>query len=74
MELKGFIINASSPDNISSNMVLELEHGAISKQIAALQAAKKPVPEDLIDRKSGLELRMNLLVTMVQLGSLTMDG
>ncbi|KAI8837334.1 hypothetical protein BC829DRAFT_405150 [Chytridium lagenaria] len=61
-----------SPDTIASNQVLEVEYTALTSQIAALQAARKPVPEDLTDRKMGYELRMNLLVTLVQVGKLTM--
>ncbi|KAJ3217457.1 Coiled-coil and C2 domain-containing protein 1B [Dinochytrium kinnereticum] len=61
-----------NPDNIASNQVLESEYTALSAQIASLQAARKAVPEDLNDRKMGLELRMNLLVTLVQVGKLTM--
>ncbi|KAJ3233236.1 Coiled-coil and C2 domain-containing protein 1B [Chytriomyces hyalinus] len=63
-----------NPDNIASNMVLENEHGAILAQISALKVAKKPIPEDLLDRKNGYEIRMNMLVTLVQLGTLTMPA
>jgi hypothetical protein len=59
---------------MSSNMVLEQEHATLSAQISKLQLSKTPVPEDLLDRKTGLEIRMNMLVTMVQLGSLTMSA
>ncbi|KAI8615843.1 hypothetical protein BC830DRAFT_1081011 [Chytriomyces sp. MP71] len=61
-----------NPDTIASNMVLEAEHGALVAQITALKAAKKPVPEELMDRKNGYEIRMNMLVTLVQFGTLTM--
>ncbi|KAJ3261279.1 Coiled-coil and C2 domain-containing protein 1B [Chytriomyces hyalinus] len=63
-----------NPDNIASNMVLENEHGAILAQISALKVAKKPIPDDLVDRKNGYEIRMNMLVTLVQLGTLTMPA
>ncbi|KAJ3288150.1 Coiled-coil and C2 domain-containing protein 1B [Rhizoclosmatium sp. JEL0117] len=59
-----------NPDAIASNNVLESEHTALLAQIAA---HKKPVPEDLMDRKAGYELRMNLLVTLVSTGALTMN-
>ncbi|KAI8835669.1 hypothetical protein BJ741DRAFT_549668 [Chytriomyces cf. hyalinus JEL632] len=63
-----------NPDNIASNMVLENEHGAILAQISALKVSKKPIPDDLVDRKNGYEIRMNMLVTLVQLGTLTMPA
>ncbi|ORY43675.1 hypothetical protein BCR33DRAFT_717350 [Rhizoclosmatium globosum] len=59
-----------NPDAIASNNVLESEHTALLAQIAA---HKKPVPDDLMDRKAGYELRMNLLVTLVSTGALTMN-
>ncbi|KAJ3077003.1 Coiled-coil and C2 domain-containing protein 1B, partial [Rhizoclosmatium hyalinum] len=59
-----------NPDAIASNNVLESEHTALLAQIAA---HKKPAPEDLMDRKAGYELRMNLLVTLVSTGALTMN-
>ncbi|KAJ3050850.1 Coiled-coil and C2 domain-containing protein 1B [Rhizophlyctis rosea] len=61
-----------SPDYIISNQVLEHEHNQLTQQIAAAQAARKPV-DDLMDRKTSYEIRMNLLVTLVQAGSLSMS-
>ncbi|KAJ3138774.1 Coiled-coil and C2 domain-containing protein 1B [Physocladia obscura] len=63
-----------NPDTIASNNVLEAEHTAIVAQITSYKAAMKPVPEDLGDRKSAYDLRMNMLITSVQTGTLTMDA
>ena len=68
-----FSLCEPSPDYIISNQVLEHEHNSIVQQIAAAQAARKPV-DDLMDRKTSYEIRMNLLVTLVQAGSLSMSG
>lgn len=46
----------------------------IDQQIAALTAKKCKIPDDLIDRKQALEIKMNLLVVQVQSGSLTMES
>ncbi|KAJ3194955.1 Coiled-coil and C2 domain-containing protein 1A [Irineochytrium annulatum] len=59
-----------NPETIVSNMVLEEEHTALLAKIATYG---KAVPEELADRKMGYEFRMNMLVTNVQLGLLTMD-
>ncbi|KAJ3036005.1 Coiled-coil and C2 domain-containing protein 1B [Rhizophlyctis rosea] len=61
-----------SPDYIISNQVLEHEHNQILAQIAAAQKERKSV-DDLMDRKTQYQIRMNLLVTLVQAGSLTMS-
>ncbi|KAJ1554046.1 Coiled-coil and C2 domain-containing protein 1B [Cladochytrium tenue] len=71
-DLEELEVKFLSPDTIVSNMVLETEHAALAKQVDAMRASGKPVSEDLEGRRSGYELRMNILVTMVQLGSLTM--
>ncbi|KAJ3091720.1 Coiled-coil and C2 domain-containing protein 1A [Quaeritorhiza haematococci] len=63
-----------SPDNIVSNRVLEVEHAALSAKLATPGGAgDADARMELIDRKQGYDIRMNLLVTMVQIGSLTME-
>ncbi|KNC95914.1 uncharacterized protein SPPG_08672 [Spizellomyces punctatus DAOM BR117] len=62
-----------SADSIISNLVLEKEHEQIVQKITALQASRKPVPDDLSDRKTAYEIRMSLLVTMVQTGRLSVE-
>jgi hypothetical protein len=61
-------------DTIISNQVLEYEHQLISQEIETLTNQKKSIPEDLQDAKFAYEIRMNLLVTLVQAGTLTMPG
>ncbi|KAI9141227.1 hypothetical protein BKA69DRAFT_1125048 [Paraphysoderma sedebokerense] len=63
-----------STDTIVSNLVLENEIAAITSQITKFQSQKKPPPEDLMDKKQALELKLNLLVLQVQMGTLTMDA
>jgi hypothetical protein len=63
-----------SADSIVSNQVLEHEHQAILAQIQQCTLQKQPIPDELQDKKNGYEIRMNMLVTMVQLGQLTMQG
>jgi hypothetical protein len=63
-----------SPDTIASNQVLEHECNLVNQQIASLKVSKKPIPDDLQDMKSAYEIKMNLLITMVQMGTLTMPG
>ncbi|KAJ3328667.1 hypothetical protein HDU91_004051, partial [Kappamyces sp. JEL0680] len=62
--------NQNSPDNIISNAVLEHEHQLVVK---ALSGQSQP-SEELLDQKNGYEIRMNMLVTMIQLGKLNMPG
>ncbi|KAH6568997.1 hypothetical protein BASA50_000445 [Batrachochytrium salamandrivorans] len=62
-----------NPDLIASNQVLEHEHGQILSKIATLKVTKAVIPEDLQDKKTAYEIRMNLLVTLIQLGKLTME-
>lgn len=59
---------------MTSNQVLEFEHRAISTEIEQLLSQKKPVPDELQDLKFAYEIKMNLLVSMVQMGTLTMEG
>ncbi|CAG8631475.1 6053_t:CDS:2, partial [Paraglomus brasilianum] len=60
-------------DNLISNLVLEKEMGLVDSQIDTFKKQHKPVPEDLIDRKQALEIKMSLLVIQVESGQLTMD-
>ena len=57
-----------------SNQVLEFEVQSVQAEIEALKRSKKPVPEDLIELKAAYDMKMNLLVSLIQVGSLTMDG
>ncbi len=68
------MIFLTSPDNIQSNQVLEYEHSDIMKKIESLERSHKPVPEDILDLKSAYEIKMNMLVTNIQLGKLDMAG
>ena len=61
-------------DTIVSNNVLEYELNLVTQTMAALQAKKQAVPEDLVDRKQQLDIKMQLLVLQVQSGKLTMEG
>ena len=51
--------------------LVDWETQRVNKEISALKAAKKPVPDDLVDRPMLLENQGNLLVVMVQKGKLT---
>lgn len=57
-----------TPDNIASNAVLEYELGVIQAQLLT-----SPRSEDLLDLKISYEIRINLLVTMIQMGRLDMN-
>ncbi|KAH8556654.1 hypothetical protein BGW37DRAFT_417265 [Umbelopsis sp. PMI_123] len=57
-------------DSIVSNMVLENEIGLVNSAIAACQGT---VPDNLIDQKQALEIKMNMLVIQVQSGGLTIE-
>ncbi|KAG2186195.1 hypothetical protein INT43_002633 [Umbelopsis isabellina] len=59
-----------SVDSIVSNMVLENEIGLVNSAIAACHGT---VPDDLMDQKQALEIKMNMLVIQVQTGLLTME-
>ncbi|KAJ3313472.1 Coiled-coil and C2 domain-containing protein 1B [Boothiomyces sp. JEL0838] len=67
-ENEEYIINFLNPDLIASNQVLEHEHGNILKKIAE----SKTPQEDLLDLKNSYEIKMNMLVTSIQLGALDM--
>ncbi|KAI8903968.1 hypothetical protein EDD86DRAFT_195159 [Gorgonomyces haynaldii] len=60
-----------NPDLIISNQVLEFEHQQVLQEIQQLKG--KP-SDDLMDKKQAYEFRMNLLVTLIQLGKLDMPG
>lgn len=59
-----------SVDAIVSNMVLENEIGLIN---AAISACHGTVPDDLMDQKQALEIKMNMLVIQVQTGGLSIE-
>ncbi|KAG9291380.1 hypothetical protein G9A89_003484 [Geosiphon pyriformis] len=61
-------------DNIVSNLVLEHEINLANNLISSLKSQRKPIPEDLTDRKQALEIKMNLLIIQVQTGQLTMEN
>ncbi|KAJ3325412.1 Coiled-coil and C2 domain-containing protein 1B [Boothiomyces sp. JEL0866] len=67
-ENEEYILNFLNPDLIASNQVLEHEHGNIIKRIAE----SKTPQEDLLDLKNSYEIKMNMLVTSIQLGALDM--
>lgn len=55
-------------------MVLEGEIQAVDAKISAFKTKKLTVPDELVDRKQALEIKMNMLILQVQTGSLTMEG
>jgi hypothetical protein len=59
-----------SVDAIVSNMVLENEIGLVNSAISAYHGN---VPDDLMDHKQALEIKMNMLVIQVQTGGLSID-
>ncbi|KAJ3013272.1 Coiled-coil and C2 domain-containing protein 1B [Thoreauomyces humboldtii] len=61
-----------NPDLILSNMVLEKELELLDQQIRALTMARKPIPEDMTDRKMMYPIRMQLVMMRVQ-GGLSME-
>lgn len=69
-----FIITNCSVDLIVSNLVLEHESGEISKNIQNLSSSGKPVPAELSDQLLSYEIKMNLLVSLVQMGTLTPEA
>ncbi|KAJ3272381.1 Coiled-coil and C2 domain-containing protein 1B [Terramyces sp. JEL0728] len=67
-ENEEYILNFLNPDLIASNQVLEHEHANIVKKIAE----SKTPQEDLLDLKNSYEIKMNMLVTSIQIGALDM--
>jgi hypothetical protein len=53
---------------------LEHESSEISKQIQNLKSSGKTVPADLSDQLLSYEIKMNLLVSLVQMGKLTPEA
>ena len=51
----------------------EWETERVNKEIAACKKAKKPVPDELVDRPGLLENQSNMLVVRVQTGKLTIE-
>ncbi|EGF81497.1 hypothetical protein BATDEDRAFT_34789 [Batrachochytrium dendrobatidis JAM81] len=74
VDLDSLELDFQNPDKIASNQVLEHEHGQILAQIAQLTVTRKPIPEEIQDKKTAYEIRMNLLVTLIQLGKLDMTS
>jgi hypothetical protein len=60
-----------SPDTIVSNQVLEHEHSLLTQQLAS---AKGQAAEDLMHLKQGYEIKMQMLVTSIQLGNLDLPS
>ncbi|CAG8617293.1 4318_t:CDS:2 [Racocetra persica] len=60
-------------DLIVSSGLLQEEINIVNSQISALEARGKPIPGDLSDRKSALEIKMSLMEIQVQTGQLTID-
>lgn len=54
--------------------MLEGEIQAVDAKISAFKTKKLTVPDELVDRKQALEIKMNMLILQVQTGSLTMEG
>ncbi|KAJ2962085.1 hypothetical protein NQZ79_g2781 [Umbelopsis isabellina] len=69
-ELEKAEADLNNVDTIVSNMVLENEIGLVNSAIAACHGS---VPDDLMDQKQALEIKMNMLVIQVQTGLLTME-
>ncbi|KJE97822.1 hypothetical protein CAOG_07916 [Capsaspora owczarzaki ATCC 30864] len=63
----------NNPEYLYSNDVLEHEQEEVDKKLAALAAARKPAPEDLVDRKSSIDIKLQLLTISVQTGQLDVD-
>ncbi|TPX53844.1 hypothetical protein PhCBS80983_g06139 [Powellomyces hirtus] len=57
-----------SVDLIVSNTVLEKELEQLDAQLITFKTQRRPIPDDLTDRKFALQLRMNTLVFRVQAG------
>ncbi|CAG8634985.1 8643_t:CDS:2 [Gigaspora rosea] len=60
-------------DLIVSTGLIQEEIELINSQILTLEAQGKPIPDDLSDRKSALEIKMSLMEIQVQTGQLTID-
>jgi hypothetical protein len=56
-----------------SNQVLESEHARICAEIASGKT-KGEAYEDLLHQKQGYEIKMQMLVTSIQIGNLTLPG
>ncbi|CAG8565829.1 8542_t:CDS:2, partial [Diversispora eburnea] len=63
----------NSVDLMVSSKLLQQESELIDAQIASLQTQQKSVPEDLLDRKSAIQIKTNLMEIQVQTGQLTID-
>lgn len=57
-----------------SNLVLEHESNEISKEIQKITSQGRPVPAELSDQLLSYEIKMNLLVSLVQMGTLTPEA
>ncbi|CAG8731297.1 8222_t:CDS:2, partial [Dentiscutata erythropus] len=63
----------NNADLIVSTGLIQEEIELLNSQILTLEAQGKPVPDDLFDRKSALEIKMSLMEIQVQTGQLTID-
>ena len=66
--------DAGGIDNICSNDVLEWEAEQVSRQLQAHTSRGLAEPEDLLDRKIQIELKMQLLITEIQSGVLELPA
>ncbi|KAJ3383554.1 hypothetical protein HDU92_004070 [Lobulomyces angularis] len=66
--------NFNNPDTMRSNYVIESEYNETLAEIKKFETNGKPIPEELTTKKIGLEIRMQLLITSVQTGALSMEG
>ncbi|CAG8534892.1 9206_t:CDS:2 [Acaulospora morrowiae] len=60
-------------DLLVSSKLLQQESEIIDAEIATLNAQQKPVPDELLDRKSAIQIKMSLMEVQVQTGQLTID-
>lgn len=61
----------TSVDRMKSHAVLEYEKRKIEKEIEKLKQANRKIPEELSDRLSQVQLKLNLLMLQIETGQLT---
>ena len=69
-DIEDLIISFDNPDTISSNHVLETEYNSIVSSINL----KRDISPDILDLKQAYEIRMNILVSLVQTGTFTFES
>jgi len=72
--VKELIANFEDPEQMGSSLVVQNEIDRIDKFVLEAKMRPSPVPDTYAAQRTALDLRLQLMVTLVQSGALDMNG